>query len=302
MNMARRRSYPQPRLPYTGIHEFDLRGRSVTGDDGKERFLVHHILRVDITLEHTVGLASPGGHANTEATQAGQVRSTRLPDADARRSRLDSSSAAGVGKATARLPALPSQFSSTRPVRVSTPVTVTGQAKQAGGPIISPPTPVGTFTTDPGNQSDSRARRGTLAVSTPDRAAPIQADFTTIRRVISLLAGKGCYTMERPSPATFPGSAEPALIVEVERQGSRSYLVERERIGGRSSGPLIVASLQGCRHASDDELEALLKLRSGSRTWPQSDPAGLWRLARVNHAYTSDETFRDAILKRLCSR
>lgn len=300
VNRERRRSYPQPRLPYGGVQEFEVKGRTVTGEDGKERFLVHHILRVNVTLRWDVGIAAPTSQAGSGIALADQHRSLRLPDADPRRSRLDSSAAPGQRGATARLPALPSQFSDTRPLRVSAPKATSGQAVQVSGQISSPPTPWGTFSTDPSHEAGARTRRGTLAVPTADRAAPIQADFSAIRRIVDLIRKRGHHTHERP-PSTFPGTSEPALIVEVERQGRFSYLVERERVGDRSSGPLIVAHLANCRRASENELEALLALRSGSRTWPQFDRSNLWRMERVNHAYTSDETFRDAILLGLCS-
>lgn len=296
-----RRSYPQPRLPYTGTRDLSVVGRFVTGEDGKTRFLVHHILKIDISLQWLVGIAARAGDADPSISAEGQHRSGRLPDADPRRSTLDSSTAPGHGTALARLPALPSQFSSIKPMKVKVPTLSATRAIPVGGEISSPETPWGTISTDPGYEQGARARRGTLAVATPDRAAPIQADFSAIRRIVALLAKRGWHTRECPSPATFPGTTEPALIVEVGRQGRFSYLVERERIGGRSSGPLIVASLGNCRKAAETELEALLALRSGSRTWPQFDPAHRWRLARVNHAYASDETFRDAILANVCT-
>lgn len=39
-------------------------------------------------------------------------------------------------------------------------------------------------------------------------------------------------------------------------------------------------------------------LRNAKRVWLTYDPDGLWQLARVNHAYTSHQSFRDAILQR----
>ncbi|WP_145975575.1 hypothetical protein [Deinococcus gobiensis] len=284
-------AYPSLRLPYQGEKGVRLLGRWITGTDGVERFLVHRIVRIDFTPAFQLGRAvgRPGGEL-----EPGGIRHGRLPVAAAGESELRSDTEPGHGAARARLPALPSQFSALKPVSV--PVGAPAAAATAQGTAVTPPAPWGEFSTSPGFNLTSRAGRATASIPTEERARPISADFSTLRKVAALLGGEGFQVAERglsgANPAQFPGTTRQCLIIEVRRGQRHAYLLERER-DRDEYGPLIVARLHGGARATDADLLAVLSARQARRRWPGS--TGAWTLERVNHSYTTVERFRDAI-------
>lgn len=287
--------YPSLRLPYNGKHRAQLLGRWITGTDEVERFLVQRIIGLDFTFAFQLGraISQPGGEVEASGTRHG-----RLPPAIAQASTLRSDTQPGHGTVPARLPALPSQFSAVKPVPI--PVGAPSDTVRDSSEPVTPPAPWGEFSTSPGFDPRSRARRGTASMPTEERARPISADFRTLRKVADLLRASGFQVAERAlsgsNPAQFPGTTRLCLIQEVRRGHRHTYLLERERDEGEY-GPLIVARLPGGARATEADLQVILSARQAGRRWP--DSAEAWTLERVNHSYITLERFRDAIRQKI---
>lgn len=299
-------SFPSAVFPYSGRHTLTALGRWLPRGEAQPRFLVHRVLSTSFRPEFIPRLPriEPTPFEGEATPQ--DYRNRKVPPTDGRRSALTSKVEPRRAGNPARLPALPSQFSD---------VPVPHEAVEAPpSPAIIPvgtETPTGLFSTGLGTDTASRARRAVLTYKEEDGQgeAPVRNDeFEVLRRVLVLLEEQG-FTVEQlavnnPEGAESrfrdwsraDGQSVACLIAELARDGSFTYLLEKERLGNEYS-PLLIAHHGDRREANEAELDALLSLRAGGRTWPRA--YGDWVLIPVSHNFTSDPTFAAGITRHL---
>ena len=297
-------SAPSAWLPYQGQHTVQVLGRRITAPGAPPRFLVHRILNTSFLLPFRVSVARGQADSAQPGPEGGGTRNRKTPPADPRKSELTSNREPRRGGNPARLPALTSQFSG-QPLAHHPVPALPSPART----LLNTRTPTGEFSTGTGQDASSRARRATLVHRGPRETPNRRSDeWDTLRRVMALLTAGGVQVSELAvnnpggQESHFPdwtlssGEAVACLIAQLKHQDAFAYLFEKERTGSEY-GPLLIAWFSGQLEASEDELDTLLSLRAGSRTWPRE--YGDWTLIHLPHAFGSDESYAAGIRSRL---
>lgn len=289
-------SNPRATFPYTGQKQLSLQGRWVT----KNLFLASLIQHVDFTppfqavaLPRPQEPAPPTSTSPSPGSQLIERRKRQRQIKNPERYTLRSDIEPGPGRATARLPALPAQFSAHIPI---IHLTETGGTQKAVVEYLSlhPPR---TLTTNLGKDPDSQAGRAVLASPTKHESPVVNDTFLQLRLALDLL---GQHLKVREIPVNNPLGSEGrfqrwfnpvtkerigCLIAEIETPSTQFYYLLEKELVWETYGPLILATRGSS--ATEAELNSLMEARQRSRTWPKTVPG--WTLIHIRHSYGSPE-------------